>query len=554
MTLSRARNALATTCTAALLLATAAFTPRSATALPITYQGELMNAGVPVNGQVDITFRLSDSEVGGFLLQSVAVADVDVVDGLFKAEVTFSDFWFDGSDRWLSLTVDGQPLTGRQHLTYAPLAIFADRARIANTVEVPLILVGETVVIEGYATDTSGVGVRGVHVAGSGTTAGVVGQTNSQSTGAIGVLGEVTLTAPGGVSAGVRGINRSTTGAGIGVYGSQEGSGWGVYGIAPSGRGVYGTTTSGTGVRGNSGTGMGVEATTTSGVALSARHSTADTLADLGRSDYAIYARNVATAGEGTGLYATGGRIGVQGVAPGTGFGSDLTRIGVDGFAGDFSTGAMHIYGVRGFGQAPAGGGGRFAYGVSGTAQSGTSGNTAYGIRGEAVGPGTNWAGYFVGNVHVQGTLSKSNGAFMIDHPQDPANKTLSHSFVESPEMLNVYSGIIALDAAGEATVYLPDYFGALNESFRYQLTPVGSAMRDLHIAKEVEANSFAIGGGTPNGKVSWQVTGVRKDPAAIAHPIIVEQDKPEHLRGTYLNPEAFGLDQSRAMYGASPN
>jgi hypothetical protein len=30
--------------------------------------------------------------------------------------------------------------------------------------------------------------------------------------------------------------------------------------------------------------------------------------------------------------------------------------------------------------------------------------------------------------------LTKGGGPFKIDHPLDPANKTLSHSYVESPD------------------------------------------------------------------------------------------------------------------------
>ena len=41
--------------------------------------------------------------------------------------------------------------------------------------------------------------------------------------------------------------------------------------------------------------------------------------------------------------------------------------------------------------------------------------------------------------------------------------------------------------------------------------------------------------------KVSWQVTGIRRDAWAEAHRIPVEEDKPESERGHYLHPEAFG-------------
>jgi hypothetical protein len=42
-------------------------------------------------------------------------------------------------------------------------------------------------------------------------------------------------------------------------------------------------------------------------------------------------------------------------------------------------------------------------------------------------------AGVFSGNVNVYGTLTKAAGSFKIDHPLDPENKYLYHSFVESP-------------------------------------------------------------------------------------------------------------------------
>ena len=66
------------------------------------------------------------------------------------------------------------------------------------------------------------------------------------------------------------------------------------------------------------------------------------------------------------------------------------------------------------------------------------------------------------GNVSVTGTLSKGSGSFKIDHPLDPKNKYLYHSFVESPDMMNIYNGNITTDANGFATVEMPDWFEAL--------------------------------------------------------------------------------------------
>ncbi|HTC94541.1 MAG TPA: hypothetical protein VK699_13965 [Terriglobales bacterium] len=155
------------------------------------------------------------------------------------------------------------------------------------------------------------------------------------------------------------------------------------------------------------------------------------------------------------------------------------------------------------------------------------------------------------GNLSVTGSLSKGSGSFKIDHPLDPANKYLSHSFVESPDMMNVYNGNVVLDAKGQAWVELPDYFEALNQDFRYQLTPIGNpGQHILYIAQEIARNRFQIGGGNPGAKVSWQVTGIRHDAYANAHRIPVEEDK-GNKRGTYLHPELFEKQQENTDAGA---
>jgi hypothetical protein len=156
-------------------------------------------------------------------------------------------------------------------------------------------------------------------------------------------------------------------------------------------------------------------------------------------------------------------------------------------------------------------------------------------------------AGFFDGRVQIIGTLQKSAGSFTIDHPLDPENKTLSHSFVESPDMMNIYNGNATIGADGTAIVTMPEWFDALNRDFRYQLTPIGAPGPDLHIAQEISGNTFRIGGGTPGMRVSWQVTGIRDDAYARANPIIVEEDKPAAQQGRYLNPEAFGMSRERS-------
>jgi len=173
-------------------------------------------------------------------------------------------------------------------------------------------------------------------------------------------------------------------------------------------------------------------------------------------------------------------------------------------------------------------------------------------IRGDNSGGG--YAGAFNGNVRVVGTVTKSAGSFKIDHPVDPANKYLSHSFVESPDMMNIYNGNVGLDGKGEAWVHLPAWFEALNRDYRYQLTAIGAPAPDLYIAEEVSGTRFKIAGGKPWMKVSWQVTGIRQDPYANSHRIPVEEEKPANERGRYQHPELYGMPREMAVdYVAEP-
>lgn len=214
--------------------------------------------------------------------------------------------------------------------------------------------------------------------------------------------------------------------------------------------------------------------------------------------------------------------------------------IGIESTAG--SHGAESKMGVFGGAAGDAGN----KYGVYGS--TGGSGNN-YAVYGSTYWSGwAGYAGYFDRDAHVVGTLSKGGGSFKIDHPLDPENKYLQHSFIESPDMMNVYNGNVVLDANGEATVELPDYFEALNRDFRYQLTCIGG-FAPVYVAEEISGNSFKIAGGQPGMKVSWQVTGIRQDKFAEANRIQVEVDKPANELGKYMHPEAFGLGAERGIH-----
>ena len=142
-------------------------------------------------------------------------------------------------------------------------------------------------------------------------------------------------------------------------------------------------------------------------------------------------------------------------------------------------------------------------------------------------------------NFHCFGSISKGSGTFKIDHPLDPENKYLYHSFVESPDMMNVYNGNVVLNENGEATVQMEDWFEELNRDYRYQLTTIGGAAL-VYIAEEMANGSFKIAGGNPNMKVSWQVTGIRQDPFANQNRIEVEVEKEAYNKGKYVHPKAY--------------
>jgi len=160
---------------------------------------------------------------------------------------------------------------------------------------------------------------------------------------------------------------------------------------------------------------------------------------------------------------------------------------------------------------------------------------------------GSDLAGYFKGNVYVDGSIAKLSGSFKIDHPLDPANKYLYHSFVESPDMMNIYNGNVVTDANGDAIVPLPEWFETLNRDFRYQLTVIGQFAQAI-VASKVANNQFSIKTDKSNVEVSWQVTGIRQDPWANAHRIPVEEEKDARDRGHYIRPELYGAPEEASI------
>jgi trimeric autotransporter adhesin len=405
-----------------------------------------------------------------------------------------------------------------------------------------------------------------------------------------GVSGRSTASTGSGVS------GNSTGTAGYGVYGSSTatiGNGYGVYGVnnTQAGAGVEGyaaNTSYGIGVLGNSPAGIGVEGTTAGSYGVFG-WSTA-----VSGASYGVYGSSSSPGGAGVyGIGATG----VVGVSTGAGPGGSFTGStaaagsalnGMDGAsitggnsdpknATNGGDGLVAAGGSSGFTSSASGRGGAGISGVGGLAHivlidglgiagelgpggSFTGGNNTgeaceCGGDGIDAQPGVDqgstqadgYAGNFTGDVFISGTLNNQSPELKMDDPLDPANKYLVHASVGSSEMKNMYDGTVTTDSLGHATVQLPGWFQVLNSDFRYQLTVIGQFAQAI-VAREIENNQFEIRTSAPGVKVSWQVTGVRQDAYAKAHPLVVEQEKLTRMRGFYIRPELYGAPAEKQI------
>jgi hypothetical protein len=265
-----------------------------------TFQGKLADGGNPANGEYDFVFTLYDALGGGLQVGSAETkGNVPVAGGLFTVSLNYGDV-FHGSKYFLEIQVRPgasggayTTLTPRQPIASVPSAQFASKSGsttslqgVAVSTDAPA--AGNVLQFDGSewvaAPPTGGGGFSlpftasqsslnplfTITNAGTGAnSSAIVAKSNSTAAGVEALVGHITSTSAGGFSAAVRGMNSGTGSAGIGVYGSQDGGGWGVYGTAPDGRGVYGTSTSGVGVQGSSSSSTGGLFSSGTGMALS---------------------------------------------------------------------------------------------------------------------------------------------------------------------------------------------------------------------------------------------------------------------------------------------
>jgi hypothetical protein len=374
-----------------------------------------------------------------------------------------------------------------------------------------------------FASSDQNVGVEGV----SNGQEGVRGTSSSPDHAGVSAVND-----SGGSAVGAR----STTGtavfansnSGVAVFANSN-SGAAVIAQSQTGHGIFASSHHNVGVEGTSITDTGVKGTSKNATGVYGESSNVEHAGVFGSNN--VEASNAwgikGVAKYGIGVYATGGS--------GAGF-----------FEGDVGiNGSLNVTSVADFGVVGFGG-----VGVLGQANGQTPGQKAIfgSVQVTRQQGGQGWSGYFDDAVHVNGFLEKAGGGFKIDHPEDPANKYLNHSFVESAEMKNIYDGTVTLDAHGKATVTMPSWFEVLNRSFCYQLTSIGTSSPELHIASELQKGKFQIAGGKPVSKVSWQVTGVRNDAWAKANQIPLEEEKSHGERGHYLHPSLFGQSADKSV------
>ncbi|MGA8489370.1 MAG: hypothetical protein WB711_03045 [Terriglobales bacterium] len=490
-------------------------------------------SGKPMTGTVGVTFALYKESQGGAALwvetQNVTLDKTGrytVMLGSTSSEGLPADLFASGEARWLGVQMQGEAEQPRTVLMSVPYALKAADAETIGGLP-PSAFVKAAA--PGSATTANASQLPSAQITGSGTanlvskwiSATKLGNSNIFD-GPHGSVG-IGTTSPGAKldvdgTARVRGnatVNGSL-GAGPITATSSSSGGTGVYANAGSTGGSNGVIAIGA-------TGVAGYTTVNGSIALYGNGGSS-----TGSNGVVGYgATGVAGNSTITGSYGTYGRgsTGVWGTSTGTGANVGVYGTGATGGTGVYGVG--DAWGVLGESSSASGSGGGF-------------GNSSTGDALFTYNQSGGYAAFFDGDVDVDGNLSKAAGSFKIDDPIDPANKYLYHSFVESPDMMNIYNGNATTDGQGSVVVPLPDWFETLNRDFRYQLTVIGQFSQAI-VASKVANHQFTIKTDKPNVEVSWQVTGIRQDAWANAHRIPVEVAKAPADRGLYLHPELFG-------------
>ena len=533
-------------------LATTAFAdvPRT-----ISYQGRLTDNGVPINGIRNVTFTIYNG--GGTSIWNSGIVSVAFAEGLFTVELGQSpqtplplEMWPADTAMSLGVTIETNPeLSPRLHFKTVPYAMHALTAGHANSgggwwhengllsLEDPNDSIGI-----GTSTPEAKVGISSssdqpaFRVYSDGPLRPLSSPTmellSLNNTGLILRRGYSwmrpanplpALYAVSTVEEGVAGWIESYSSLNSTILVMAEGTGGA---ISVSSRGGYGLDTWG---------GKGIRAVADSATAMRAESQCNNATATVLSSAYT-----------GTASYD---HIAISGYARpadfyGIGGSFEGGYVGAEGNVNPNPGETHYYYGVRG----QVNGGAGYNYGLAGYA---TGAGINFGLYASATNGTTNWAGYFDGDVNITGNIVKSASTLTIDNPIDPDNSVLQQAEVVSDNQTAIYSGNATLDGNGSAVVQLPDYLESFCGDFRYQLTCIGG-YAPVYVSSEIAGNQFSIAGGKAGLKVSWLITGIRKDKYAQANPLEVEKKKSVSEIGKYLHPELYGYSSDRSL-GPNP-
>ena len=526
----------------------------------MNYQGRLLDSsGNPVNGNVNLIFRLYDIPTGGIELWSESKT-VQVVNGLLNTDLSNLDVEDFDQALWLEIEVEGETISPRQQLLGAPYAFsLVPGARVDGSVNVPaltLINEGASSLSDGlrvnsangwgvwstapdghavYAESINGTGVYAYSGEGDGVRAYSYGSDSSDdgvyaysshghgvyaySNDNIGVYGK-SNNDYGGYFEGDYGVY----GDGIyGVWGS--GSSYGVYGrgyynggyfVGDEGDGVraysYGSDSMDDGVYGYSNEGRGVYGGSYNNTGVYG-YST---------NSHGVYGKAPSWGGYGgyfdgwSGVYGEGDYYGVVGIGDyyeGGYFTSDQDNAI---FARSYGSGTTDD-GVTAYSSYGRGVYARSSYGIGvegyGGSGSGDYGGYFTGWRGlYAKNTVSAYAAYFDGNIYVNGDIYKSGTCnFVMDHPTDPT-KEIVYVCLEGGEAGTYTRGSAQLEN-GVATVKLPEDFRLVTspEGITVQVTPTGDC-KGLYVSKKSNSEIVVaeLGNGKSDATFDYLVNGIR--------------------------------------------
>ena len=96
-----------------------------------TYQGQLRDGGTNANGTFTMTFRLFDAAGGGSQIGSDVTTSATLMHGLFTVNLDFGVNAFNGSARWLDITVQDETLAPRVQVLPSPYSLYSVSANSA---------------------------------------------------------------------------------------------------------------------------------------------------------------------------------------------------------------------------------------------------------------------------------------------------------------------------------------------------------------------------------------------------------------------------------------